>query len=222
MLRLTPTHLPQLELKANGITRYKTAGWHQLLKMLDRSMVVEQLERPPVHKVAIPQLPERVLFVDTEETVDDLTVVMTGWVPGVEYPFVFRERMYLVQMPTIVYRVRWSNRKKAIMELSIAVSTDTKVTAESSLFRWPFSNVYHDGRVCWTAQVACELREVVEQGVFGFLQTPNNTHLYGLGASHNAPYREYDEFLRSVQDHQGVPSDWLIPIGKTVVEFHQS
>lgn len=109
-----------------------------------------------------------------------------------------------------------------ITEFSIAVSTDTVVTAESSLFRWPFSNVYHDGRVCWTAQVSCELREVVEQGVFGFLQTPNNTHLYGLGASHNAPYREYDEFLSAVQDSHGVPSDWLIPMGKTVSEFHQA
>lgn len=222
MLRLTPTNLPQLELKMNGLTRYKTVGWHQLLKMLDRSIVVEQLERPPVHKVAIPQLPERVLFVTTEETTSDLTVVMTGWTPGVEYPFVFRERTYLIQTPVIVYRVRWSNSKKAITELSLAVSTDTNVTATSTLFRWPFSNVYRDQRVCWTAEVSCELREVVERGVFGFLQTPNNTHLYGLGVSHNAPYRDYDEFLGAVQANQGVNADWLIPAGKTVSEFHQA
>lgn len=222
VLRLTPTKLPQLELKSNGLTRYKTVGWHQLLKMLDRSIVVEQLERPPVHKVAIPQLPERVLFVDTEETISDLSVVMTGWTPGVEYPFVFRERTYLVQLPVIVYRVRWSNSTKTITGLSLAVSADTTITAESTLFRWPFSNVYHDGRVCWSAQVSCELQEVVERGVFGFLQTPNNTHLYGLGVSHNAPYRGYDEFLRAVQENQGVLKDWLIPIGKTVSEFHQN
>ncbi|MCF8568418.1 hypothetical protein LLE49_27245 [Alicyclobacillus tolerans] len=222
VLRLTPTNLPQLELKSRGVTHYKTVGWHQLLKMLDHSIVVEQLERPPVHRVSIPQLPEQAMLVTTEETISDVTVVVTGWVPGVEYPFVYRDLTYLIPIPNVVYRVRWSRAKTEITELSLAVTTDTVITSETRLFRWPFSNVYHDQRVCWTTRVTCELREVVERGVFGFMQTPNNIHLYGLGVSHNAPYREYHEFLRAVQDNQGVHADWLIPISKTVMDFHQS
>jgi hypothetical protein len=218
---MEPERFPRLEITVNGVTRYKTVGWHQLLTLLDQSIVVEQLRQANVRTLKLPQLPERVLFVNTTESPQRFDITVTGWVPGLEYPFLYQERSFLVRVPTMVYQIEWNANDKVVQSLRLAVTTDDTVTAESRLYRWPFSNVYgHSQRVCWTEHVQCDLHEVVEKAVFGFLQTPNNRDLFGVGSSHNSPYRDYEEFLQAVVDNGGVPVEWLIPLGKTVAEFH--
>lgn len=184
-------------------------------------MVLQQLQRPASHRLTLPELPEHTLFVDTEETPDDLMVIVTGWVPGLEYPFIYEGASFLVPVPTMVYRMTWSSAQKEVTQFRFAVAESETVSGGTLLYRWPFSNVHVSGQVCWSAsRFPCELSEVVEKGVFAFLQTPNNRDLYGLGTSHNAPYRDYQEFLEIVHEHGCVPSEWLIPQGVTVREFH--
>ncbi|WP_029423402.1 hypothetical protein [Alicyclobacillus macrosporangiidus] len=222
ILKLEPDKLPQLEIRANGVTHYKTVGWHQLLTLLDRSMVVEQLKVADLRVTKLPRLPDRTLLIDIAECSAWTDVILTGYVPATEYPMVYQGVSYLVHIPTMVYRVRWNQQDKRLIGLSIAVTTDTVVTETSPLYRWPYSNVFADGRACWTHNTVCELHEVVEKGVFAFLGTPNNRDLFGVGTSQNSPYRDYAAFLEAVQAQGGIPQEWLIPLGRTVTEFHNA
>lgn len=220
-LTMEPGSFPQLEITQNGVTRYKTVGWHQLLNLLDHSIVVEKLKNPDVRTVTIPRLPERTLLVDVVETAMWKDVFLTGWIPATEYPFVYDGHSYLCRIPTMIYRVRWCETDNTLGTLSLCVTTDDVATVDSPLYRWLFSNVYPGGNVCWTSKVECELHEVIEKAVFGFLQTPNNRDLFGQSSSQNSPYRDYDTFLTAVRDTNGVDPEWLIPRQETVPEFHQ-
>lgn len=192
--------------------------------MLDRSITVDQLEKldRKIHK--LPHLPERTLFVETDETPQWVDITVTGWVPSLEYPFIYQESSHLVKIPTMVYQVRWNLNNNRLRGLWLAVAADDVVTPQTKLYRWPFSNVYAGQNVCWNAlgQIECELNQVIERALFAFLQTPNNKDLYGVGSSQNSPYRDYADFLQAVQDEQGVAEEWLIPLNKTVQEFHEN
>ncbi|MCL6445134.1 MAG: prokaryotic E2 ligase family D protein, partial [Alicyclobacillus sp.] len=137
-------------------------------------------------------------------------------------PMVYQGVSYLVHIPTMVYRVRWNQQDRRLISLYLAITTDTAATEGSPLYRWPYSNVFADGRVCWTHNTVCELHEVVEKGVFGFLGTPNNRDLFGVGTSQNSPHRDYAAFLEAVQAQGEIPNKWMIPFGRTVAEFHNA
>ena len=209
-----------------GVARYKTTGWHELLTMLDHSIVVEKLKESRVYDVDIPRMPKDVLLTSTRLFDNgQAQVKVTGFVKGIEYPFLYQERSYMIQIPNIVYRATWQKRGEGdgkLLSLSLATTTSDEPTEETELYRWPFSNVYSNGKVCWSVQnVQCRLHEIVDKGVFGFIQTPNNRDLFGTGSSQNSPHRAYEGFLAAIEEAHGVPQEWLIPFGKTVAEFHQ-
>jgi len=221
VLTMEPNAFPRLEVTMKGVTHYRTVGWHQLLELLDQSVVVKELQRPEQVRLAIPELPEHTLFVDALETLDGLSVVVTGYVPSLEYPFVFEGVSYLIKVPTIVYHMTWNQKDTSISQFRLAVTPDETASGSTALYRWPFSNVNASGLVCWSAgHFSCELKDVVQKGIFGFLQTPNNRDLYGLGTSHNAPHRDYAEFMSAVHTQGHVPLEWLIPQGMSVIDFH--
>ena len=181
-------------------------------------MILEQLKDEKKRVTSLPQLPERALFVGTEETPNNLYVTVTAWMPKMEHPFLYAEHAYMVPVPTISYRVKWHAQSKRVVAFQLAITTDEVVTPDSPLYRWPWSNVYNDGKVCWTQSWKSELKDVERNGVYAFIGTPNNTDLWGLGRSHNGPKMSYAEFLAETE--KGINPDWLIPLNKTVAEFH--
>ena len=224
-LILKANQLPKLEMIENGVKRYKTVSWLQLLETLDKSITVSAVKENK-RVTAIPALPPQTLFLKTVEYTDHTEYVVTGWVKSQTYPFYYQERgkeeglMFTVPLPSIIYKVVWSQGK--ILKLSLAVTLENEVEKKSKLYRWPFSNVYDHAGVCWHGRIECpELSEVVEKGVFGFLQTPNNADLFGIGQSQNSSYSNYEEFLRVVET-EGLKAEWLIPLTKNVEEFHHA
>ncbi|SHK96631.1 E2 family protein D [Alicyclobacillus tolerans] len=225
ILKLSPKRYPVLEIIENGIHHYKTVGYHELLNILDRSIVVEQLKKPDVSIVSSPPLPERSLLVDTLQTQHWLRCIVTAWLPRMEYPLIFGEKTFLIPFPALVYQVTYEitgKESRKIHHLRLAVSTDDIVTHQSQLYRYPFSNVYPSGQVCWNGLPSRvgELHQMAPQSVFAFLATPNNHDLYGVGRSHNAPHTEYEDFLSAVVQ-EGVRPEWLIPMNMDVQTFHQ-
>ena len=220
ILTLRPQELPTLEIRQGATTHYRTTTITQLLQLLDRSMTVEQLKREDLHVTNLPPLPPRTLMVRVEQSAQALDVIVTGFVPPIEYPFLFEDQTYLIALPHLVYQMRWREGEKAVKQFRLAVAQE-RPTAQTMLYRWPFSNVMHQEAVCWTArQFVCDLDQIVEKGVFGFLQTPNNRHGFGLGESHNGPQgNDYAAFLADVAE-QGLKPEWLVPLGKTAAEFH--
>lgn len=185
-------------------------------------MTVKQLERADVHMLQLPPLPERTLIVTTKESSSDTIFVLTGWIPSTEQPFLLNEQIYTVKLPNLVYHLQYSKTTEIASDLHLAVTTDS-VTPDTRLFRWPFSNVYAGGNLCWTKQWSTELKDVITTGVFEFLETRNNQDLFGVGRSYNGPHHSYSELLKHLESTQEViPQDWLIPLNKTVQEFHNA
>jgi hypothetical protein len=220
---MTPTALPQLEIVENGVHHYKTVGMQELLKLLDRSMILEQLKQADLRCTRLTRLPERVLALDTLESSSRIRHAVTAYVPSFDYPTLYQAREYFLRYPTLVYQVVWEETTKRILHLRLAVALDASVRANTPLYRYPFSNVYSSGAVCWNGlkDIACTLDSVQETVLFAFLQTPNNRDLFGVGHSQNSPYRDYQAFLEAVEANHGVLPEWLIPLSSTVSEWHE-
>ena len=102
-----------------GVARYKTTGWHELLTMLDHSIVVEKLKESRVYDVDIPRMPKDVLLTSTRLFDNgQAQVKVTGFVKGIEYPFLYQERSYLIQIPNIIYRATWQKQGEGDGRLS--------------------------------------------------------------------------------------------------------
>ena len=170
----------------------------------------------------VPPLPDRTLLVSTEVSGGNkASVKVTSWVPAMEHPFVLEESAYMVKLPNIVYSLKYDVTDESFSDLRIAVTTDKTVTVDSKLYRWPWSNVFGHTGVCWKRQNGkCALTDVPQKAVGEFLSTPNNRDLWGVSSSYNGPRMTYEEFLTKTQS--GVNPDWLIPLNKTVTEFHNN
>jgi hypothetical protein len=183
--------------------------------------------------VRLPMMPENALFAMSVEVTGSRLITITGWLRAGQYPFVLRgetQSTYVVRIPRLVYRATWNEARKNLEELAVAIlapdpnKSSTRPLADEPLFRYPFSNVYayRGGVVCWPTlgRINMRLDEVESRGVRGFLSMPNNADLFGLSQSHNAPYREYPEYLRAIVDNDGLEKDWLIPHQLNVEQFH--
>lgn len=241
-LTLRRAQKPRLTIRRGGVLIPKTCSIVQLLGLLDSSTTVSVLSEEESKRVSVPPLPERALLLDVEQYARDNEYVLTGWLPPAEYPFVLERsvadggrepRAFLIPLPTIVYRARWSEKERSILELSIALCPafpedgSVRDRLAAPLYRYPFSNIYGSygsvlEGVCWPTmrRITLDLDEVPEKGVRAFLATPNNADLYGVGRSQNSPHERYADFLAAVEK-EGLHEDWLIPARMTAEQLHR-
>lgn len=235
-LTLTPAGLPTLKIRRGAVEIPKTCSLLDFLGFLDDSCVLEALKLPPHRTSHAPPLPPRALRLSTIDFPDDVHYMLTGWMPPARYPFVLRSDAKLtthsVPLPVIVYRAHLAAGDSKLLALSLTLAPDFPVDApverqlETTLYRYPFSNVYGEYKgvkeaACWPTigDEELALAEVPEKGVHTFLSIPNNAHLYGVGTSHNAPYTGYRELLEAVE-RDGLSPDWLIPAQMDVNGLH--
>ena len=236
-LTLTPTGVPTVKITRGGIEIPKTCSLLDLLGFLDESSVLEALKLPPYRTASAPPLPPRALLLSTVDFPEDVHHVVTGWMPPARYPFVLRDdrgniTTHSVPLPVIVYRAYLGAKDRKLRSLALTLAPDfpedgpTVQQLKTPLYRYPFSNVYEKyGGVmeaaCWptidTQEMA--LSEVPEKGVHTFLSIPNNADLYGVGTTHNAPYRGYHQLLGAVEE-KGLEPGWLIPARMDVAGLH--
>ena len=236
-LTLTPAGVPTVKIKRGGVEIPKTCSLVDLLGFLDESTVVEALKLPPYRTSDTPPLPPRALLLSTIDFPDDVHHVVTGWIPPALHPFVLRDNRgetstHSVPMPVIVYRAHLGAKDRKLRSLSLTLAPDfpedgpVERRLQTTLYRYPFSNVYEKyGGVleaaCWPTigNQEITLAEIPEKGVHTFLSIPNNADLYGVGTTHNAPYRGYRELLGAVE-RRGLDSKWLIPARMDVGGLH--
>lgn len=235
-LTLTPAGVPNLKIRRGGVEIPKTCSLIDLLGFLDESCTLEALKLPPYRTSNAPPLPPRTLRLSTIDFPDDVHYILTGWMPPARYPFVLRSDANLtthsVPMPVIVYRAHLAAGDRKLLSLALTLAPGFPVEApvgrqlETPLYRYPFSNVYGEYNgvkeaACWPTigNEELELSEVPTKGIHTFLSIPNNADLYGVGKSHNAPYRGYRELLEAV-DRDGLSPDWLIPAQMDVNKLH--
>lgn len=216
-----------------GVVRNKVVSPVDLLSMLDQSSVVEGLKQEATRVWSAPALPRNALLLDAVERPSGVTYFATGWIEAQSHTFVLDDRdgtsTHDLFLPHLVWRAVWDEAEARLRSLSLAVCSPelaSEPTAETPLYRWPFSNVYGSfggaaEGVCWPTMrdMPIRLSEVPEKAVKGFISIPNNADLYGVGRSQNSPYAGYREFLRAIEE-EGLEHDYLIPTDLTVKDLH--
>ena len=235
LLLLKPRQLPRaLITDSRGVTTPKILDYVDLLSGLDSSSVVAELEREPVRTVELPELPAGALLVDLIERPSGNSYVVTGTINPETHLFVLDEdgqtSTHELNLPRICYRAHWHERERHVTTLALALCSPAltgEPTASTELYRWPFSNVYHDFRgtlegVCWPSKttIALTLAEVPDAMIRQFVGLPNNAARYTVDLSHNAPVTGYRPFLELVEKRGGLEHEWLNPCAMTVKDLH--
>lgn len=230
VLSLEPARLPRLEITdEHDVTRYRTVGLADLLSVLDRSAVLESLKQEAIRTTRLPELPERTLLAGVVETPHSRHVHLCGWLPPREQAFVWQGDSYVVAIPALVWRAKYSEEERRLDGLGLALTLPGEavgvVGAETPVYRWPFANVYAYGsfaKVCWYTmrRIQMDAKDVVRLGVEGFLSVRDNGDLFGRGMSQNSPHQDYAEFLAAAES-EGLKDEWLIPHQMTVEQFYE-
>ena len=126
----------------------------------------------------------------------------------------YENTQYDVCVPSLVFSFHVD--KGRLEKTRVFVLKDDKPTGNSVLYRYPFGNVYDDGRVCWGSNVFPDILEIkrLEMVMTLFIQSPCNSDLYQsekcIGVK-GVPLRELFEQLHNKQDF---PEEYLMPIKK--------
>lgn len=234
---IPPSGMPSVKVLKNGVEIPKTCSLVELLRLLDRSTLLDALRLPSHRTSDAPPLLPRTMLLSTIDFPEHVEHVVTAWMPPATYPFTLRGNdsdttTHSVPMPAIVYRAHLgaNDGRLRSLSLTLAPGLDPDASAElqlqTPLYRYPFSNVYGEwGGVleaaCWPTigKQEMALSELPQKAVHAFLSIPNNADLYGTGTSHNAPHRDYRTLLEAVE-REGLSPDWLIPAQLDVAGLH--
>jgi hypothetical protein len=234
-LLLRPERLPRAVLTdRRGVVAQKVISYVDLLATLDRSAIVEQLEREAVRSYSLPPLPAGAVLLSVEERPSGATYAVTGATRAASHLFTLRqgdeESTHLIPLPPIAYRAVWEEATRSLKALSIALCSPElsgEPTPHTELYRWPFSNVYENfggalEGVCWyqRGSVRLSLDEIPEKAVFAFVGIPNEADRYSGDLTHRAPYGGYRTFLEAIEEGGGIAHEWLVPCGMTVKDLH--
>ncbi len=228
--------MPRVKVLQGGVEIPKTCSLIELLRLLDRSTLLNALELPPYRTSDAPPLPPRTMLLSTIDFPDHVEHVLTGWMPPARYPFTLRDdnatTAHSVPLPPIVYRAHLGAGDGRLKSLSLTLAPELReedspeARLRTPLYRYPFSNVYGEWSgvleaACWPTigKQEMALAELPEKAVHAFLSIPNNADLYGAGTSHNAPHRDYRALVAAVEAG-GLNPDWLIPAQLDVAGLH--
>lgn len=236
VLVLKPGRLPRAVVTdARGVARHRSISFVDLLGTLERSSVVSRLEQDQERRTSLPQLPAGTVLCDVLERAGGNSYAITGTIAPAQHLFVLTQNgatsTHLLGLPRVVYRVLWHEAHNRVSELSVAMCSPTltgEPTADTTVYRWPFSNVYpsfsgvREG-VCWYEhqRVELDLHEAPDKLVRAFVQIPNDADRYAGDLTHAAPYGGYKSFVEAVEQEGGMPHDWLKPAGLTIRELHE-
>ena len=236
ILVLRPDRLPRaLVTGDDGVVRPRVISYVDLLATLDRSTTVDLLSQEPTRRLPLPPLPAGTVLVDALERPSGNGYVMTGTLGEGEHLFALTRggetTTFMLQLPRICYRVVWSERTRTASEFSLALGSPLltgEPTADTPLYRWPFSNVYGQfggvlEGVCWyqRGQVKTDLACVPDRLVRAFVAIPNEADRYAGDLTHNAPVGSYESFLEAIKEGGGIAHEWLKPCGLTIRDLHE-
>ena len=228
--------MPRAKVLNAGVEVPKTVSLLQLLRLLDRSTLLEALTLPPHRTSDAPPLPRRTMLLSTIDFPEHVEHVVTAWMPPASYLFALQDEdattTHKVPMPAIVYRAHLRAGDGRLKSLSLTLAPELRpedppnVKLRTPLYRYPFSNVY--GEYAGVLEAACwptiekeemALADLPKKAVHAFLSIPNTAHLYGAGTSHNAPHHDYRALVEDVEA-DGLNPDWLIPARLDVAGLH--
>ena len=191
-----------------GRKNSKMVEMGSLLKAFQKS-VVETGELTPIGEIPFGYYNGAVGIRNNKLKADIVTVL-----PASMQMMQYENTQYDVCVPSLVFSFHVD--KGRLEKTRVFVLKDDKPTGNSVLYRYPFGNVYDDGRVCWGSNVFPDILEIkrLEMVMTLFIQSPCNSDLYKsekcIGVK-DIPLRELFDQLHNKQDF---PEEYLMPIKK--------
>lgn len=177
-----------------------------LLKAFKKS-VVETVELAPIGEIPFGYYNGAVGIINSKLKADIVTVL-----PASMQIMQYENTQYDVCVPSLVFSFHVD--KGRLEKTRVFVLKDEEPTEKSVLYRYPFGNVYDDGKVCWGSNVFPDILEIkrLEMVMTLFIQSPCNSDLYQsekcIGVK-GVPLRELFEQLHNKQNF---PEEYLMPI----------
>lgn len=179
-----------------------------LLKAFKKS-VVETVELAPIGEIPFGYYNGAVGIINSKLKADIVTVL-----PASMQIMQYENTQYDVCVPSLVFSFHVD--KGRLEKTRVFVLKDEEPTEKSVLYRYPFGNVYDDGKVCWGSNVFPDILEIkrLEMVMTLFIQSLCNSDLYQsekcIGVK-GVPLRELFEQLHNKQNF---PEEYLMPIKK--------
>lgn len=171
--------------------------------------VKEDIEQTPIGKIPFGYYDGAIGICNNKLCADIVTVL-----PASMQMMQYESTQYDVCVPSLVFSFHVN--KGRLENTRVFTLKDENPTGNSVLYRYPYGNVYDDGRVCWGSNVFQDILEIkrLEMVMTLFIQSPCNSDLYRsekcIGQK-DVPLRELFEQLRNVQSF---PEEYLMPIKK--------
>lgn len=124
-------------------------------------------------------------------------------------------------IPRLVFCFKYMPQEKKVAECYVCVTKDERLTADTPLYHYPFSNVYNDLRICTGNNALPIYKDPARLHTLAsyLLRLPNNNDLYSR--EHNKLRAEYRDLLEQMKGKE--PSlyytDVLIKSGQTLKQF---
>ncbi len=191
-----------------GQKKSKIVEIGSLLKAF-KCAVKMDVEQAPIGKIPFGYYDGAIGMCNSKLCADIVTVL-----PASMQIMQYENTQYDVCVPSLVFSFHVN--KGRLMNTRVFTLKDEEPTDNSVLYRYPYGNVYEDGRVCWGSNVfpdICEIKRL-EMVMTLFIQTPCNSDLYRSEeciGQNDVPLRELFEQLRNVQIF---PEEYLMPIKK--------
>lgn len=124
-------------------------------------------------------------------------------------------------IPRLVFCVKYMPETKKVAECYVCVTKDERLTPDTPLFRYPFSNVYRDKRICTGNNALPIYKDPTRLHTLAayLLRLPNNNDLFSKENNRlNAEYRDLLEQMKG-KEPSLYYTDILVESGETLKNF---
>ncbi len=179
-----------------------------LLKAFKKS-VVETVELAPIGEIPFGYYNGAVGIINSKLKADIVTVL-----PASMQIMQYENTQYDVCVPSLVFSFHVD--KGRLEKTRVFVLKDEEPTEKSVLYRYPFGNVYDDGKVCWGSNVFPDILEIkrLEMVMTLFIQSPCNSDLYQSEKCIGVKGVLLRELFEQLHNKQNFPEEYLMPIKK--------
>lgn len=212
ILRIVPdTAEAIIEMISDGIVSRKTTSLNSLSSCFLTSKDLEETYMTgllPEGCLAVTMMPQYVYYyIRYPDLYADFSYF------GTEYPN--------FPIPRLVFAFKFMPNEKKVAECAVCVVKDERLAADTPLYRYPFSNVFGDGRICTGNNALPPYKDPMRLHTLAgyLLRMPNNNDLYSK--NNNRLSAEFRDLLEQMKGKN--PSlyytDVLVESGKTLKDF---
>jgi len=203
----------------NGEIQIKYVSIDDITKMITSASLMEKKEEE--NYIETPLLPQfqdisTIQYLESENTQVYIIKKDAG---NIDMSY-FQDKFNNVGFPTLLFKIKISHN--SIRSVNLVAVKDTLITKNTELFRYPFSNVFSDTRVCLGANNIAQLDVENTSTIFRIpnlvLTLDNNNDAYRGTNNTGLALRELLEKLQNEKFN----NDWLVPTNLTYDSWHNN